>query len=105
MSRRQAEVLAKNYQLDGVMIGRGVFHDPFVFAAKSPWADWSKAQKLDLFKRHIKLFAKTWPDGEYKFNCLKKFAKVYINGFPGATHLRAQFMKAAAPGEALDILS
>ncbi len=45
MSRQQGGELAKRYRLDGIMIGRGVFHDPFVFAANSPWPDRTKEQK------------------------------------------------------------
>lgn len=104
MTRQQGLELAKKYQLDGVMIGRGVFHDPFVFAAKSPWESWSKEQKIDLFRKHIELFAKTWQHGEYKFETLKKFAKVYINDFEGASELRAKFMSTTSTDEALQLL-
>ena len=41
MSHAQGLELAKRYRLDGIMIGRGVFHDPFVFAAHSPWQDYT----------------------------------------------------------------
>jgi tRNA-dihydrouridine synthase len=105
MNRMQALSLAKKYKLDGVMIGRGVFHDPFVFGRKSPWEDWSKEQKIGLFKKHIELFEKTWRRGEYKFDSLKKFAKVYVNGFDGASELRTKFMEAQTPAEALKILA
>src|SRR5665213_1600578 len=49
--------LAKKYKLDGIMIGRGIFHDPFVFAAQSPWKEYSKEQKIELYLKHVKLFA------------------------------------------------
>lgn len=108
MTRQQGLELAKKYKLDGVMIGRGVFHDPFVFAPPvggpaggSPWRQWTKEQKINLFKNHIELFAKTWRHGEYKFETLKKFAKVYINGFDGASDLRAQLMEANSADEFL----
>lgn len=101
MNRRQGLELAKKYQLDGIMIGRGIFHDPFVFAINSPWQKWGKDQKLELFKKHIELFTKTWQRGEYKFDVLKKFAKVYINGFDGAPEMRAKFMAVHDPGTAL----
>lgn len=96
--------LIKKYKLDGVMIGRGVFDDPFAFAKDSPWAGYTKQQKIDLYRRHIELFAKTWQHGEYKFESLRKFCKVYINGFDGAHELRAQFMQTKNPKEALVLL-
>lgn len=86
------------------MVGRGIFHDPFLFADKSPWGSYSREQKIALFKKHIQLFAKTWQHGEYRFDALKKFCKVYINGFDGASELRAEFMTAKNAKEGLDIL-
>lgn len=105
MTRQQGVKLAKKYKLDGVMIGRGVFHDPFLFAEKSPWESWTKAQKIELYRKHIELFAKTWRHGEYKFDSLKKFAKVYINGFDGASELRTNFMESENVEQALGLLT
>jgi tRNA-dihydrouridine synthase len=36
-SRQEGLELAKKYKFDGIMIGRGIFDDPFVFADISPW--------------------------------------------------------------------
>jgi len=105
MDRGQGEELAAKYQLDGVMIGRGIFHDPFAFAANSPWQGWSKDQKLELFARHIRLYIDTYQDHERRFEALRKFCKVYINGFDGAAELRAEFMDAKSPQDALKLLS
>jgi len=105
MTRKQAEELAKKYQLDGVMIGRGIFHDPFLFSENSPWEQWSKQQKLDLFAKHIKLYIDTYENNERRFETLRKFCKVYINGFDGASELRAKFMETKTPQQALELLS
>ncbi|MEI7683175.1 MAG: tRNA-dihydrouridine synthase [Candidatus Saccharibacteria bacterium] len=104
MSRQQAEELAEQYNLDGIMIGRGIFEDPFIFALKSPWADYSRQQKLRLFKKHIDLFAKTWQHNERKVHTLNKFCKVYVNGFDGAKELREHFMAATSTEELSDFL-
>lgn len=61
-SREQAEELAKKYELDGIMIGRGIFHDPFVFSKKSPWPECSERKKLDLYKKHVQLFRDTYAE-------------------------------------------
>ncbi len=103
-NRQQAEGFAKKHGLDGVMVGRGIFHDPFLFAENSQWSKYGKEQRLELFSKHIKLFAKTWPNGEYRFDALKKFAKVYINGFDGASEHRTEFMAAKTADEALAII-
>jgi tRNA-dihydrouridine synthase len=104
MSRQQGEELAKKYNLDGIMIGRGIFHDPFAFIQSSPWSSWSKNQKLGLFAKHIKLYIDTYENGERHFEALRKFCKLYINGFDGASELRAEFMQTIKPEEALSLL-
>jgi tRNA-dihydrouridine synthase len=105
ISRQQAQGLAEKYNLDGVMIGRGIFHDPFIFSKDSPWEQWGKAQRLELFAKHIQLYISTYKDNERRFEALRKFCKVYINGFEGAAELRAQFMDTKNPQQALALLS
>ncbi len=104
-NRRDGEELAAEYNLDGIMIGRGIFHDPFAFSQKSPWHEWTKEQKLELFARHIRLYTDTYQDHQRRFEALRKFCKVYINGFDGAAELRAEFMATDSPENALKILS
>jgi tRNA-dihydrouridine synthase len=93
--------LAKQYGLDGIMIGRGIFHDPYAFAEPSPWPNMSPVEKLRLYQSHIKLFAKTWPNNERRVHTLNKFCKVYVNGFDGAKELREQLMAANTPDDLL----
>lgn len=96
--------LAEKYGLDGIMIGRGVFQDPFAFAENSPWPAWTREQKIELYTKHVKLFVDTWQAGERPIYTLNKFCKVYINGFDGAKELRERFMAASSTGELLDLL-
>jgi tRNA-dihydrouridine synthase len=105
MSRRQGLELAEKYKLDGIMIGRGVFHDPFVFAKTSPWPDYTKARRIDLYKKHVELFAATWRDRERNIKTLNRFCKIYINGFDGAKELREKLMAADTPDELLRIMN
>lgn len=104
-SLAQAKKLAEKYQLDGIMIGRGIFADPFIFAQDSPWHTHTKSQKLQLFIDHIELYQKTYKQAERKFEPLRKFCKVYINGFDGASDLRAKFMDTKTPAEAVELLT
>jgi len=105
MSRRQGLELAKKHNLDGVMIGRGIFDNPFAFAEQSPWADFTKEQKIALFRKHVELFVETYRNNERRFETLRKFCKVYISDFDGAAELRAEFMKTETPQEALALLA
>ncbi len=105
MSHQQGLDLAKKYNLDGIMVGRGVFEDLFIFAAKSPWEQWTPNQKIDLYRKHVELFAKTWTKNERRIETLNKFCKIYINGFEGAKELREQLMSAGSTDKLLDILN
>ncbi len=104
MTRQQGEQLAKKYGLDGIMIGRGVFHDPYVFSPNSPWKEQSPEQKIELYKKHVQLFYDTWKNGERKIYTLNKFCKIYVNDFPGAKELRDKLMHARTADELLTLL-
>ena len=104
-SRSEGLELAQRYGLDGIMIGRGVFHDPFAFSTDSPWEQYSREQRLELYTKHVKQFANTWHDGERPIHTLNKFCKIYINGFDGAKELREQLMAAHSTHELLEKLS
>lgn len=104
LNRQQGEALATQYGLDGIMIGRGIFHDPFVFAANSPWDRYTRSQRLELYSRHVELFAGTWQPGERKVHTLNKFCKIYIQDFPGAKELRERLMAADSPQELQSLL-
>lgn len=103
-NRTQGEALANRYGLDGIMIGRGVFQDPFAFAPKSPWEAYDKQRRLDLYRRHVTLFARTWQPDERAIHTLNKFCKIYVSGFDGAKELRERLMAAGSTGELLDLL-
>lgn len=96
--------LAKKYGLDGIMIGRGIFRDPFAFAAESPWPAYTKQQRIDLYRKHVELFAKTWAAGERNIQTLNKFCKVYISDFDGAKEFRERLMTTKSTDELLSLL-
>lgn len=95
INRQQGLELVKKYNLDGVMIGRGIFHNIFCFEHKihEPTSD----ELLDLLKYHLDLFEQTWGDKSgqvnHRFEPLKKFFKIYIRNFDGANELRAKLMQ------------
>jgi tRNA-dihydrouridine synthase len=93
-SRRQGAELAKQYGLDGIMVGRGIFHDPFIFSENGPrkWEDMERGAKIELYQRHVDLFQATWGDNGRPIRPLNKFCKMYIQGFDGAKELREQLM-------------
>lgn len=104
MTHKQGKGLAKKYDLDGIMIGRGVFNDPYVFAERSPWDVASKDERIALFRRHAALFANIWKLGERPVYTLNKFCKIYINGFDGAKEMRVKLMAADSPNHLLELI-
>ena len=106
VDRAQGEELARKYALDGIMIGRGVFHSPFAFLEDGPieWENYDKAKRIALYRRHVELFAATWRAGERPVQTLNKFCKIYIQGFDGAKELRERLMAAGTTTELLQIL-
>jgi len=104
MTRQQGLELAKKYKLDGIMIGRGIFHDPFALTQDSPWEDYTKEQRIELYKKHVQLFAETWQNNERPVQTLNRFCKVYIQSFDGAKDLREQLMSANSTDELIKTL-
>ncbi len=105
LNRTQGEELAKQYNLDGIMIGRGMFHDPYALALESPWESFTREKKIALYRKHVELFATTWTNNERRLPTLNKFCKIYIQGFDGAKELREKLMNAESTDELLALLS
>lgn len=97
--------IVEKYGVDGVMIGRGVFKDPYCFADESPWAETPREDRIELLKKHMSLHAEMYPNYERPFNPLKKFAKIYISDFPGASELRDKIMHTSSIDEAMTVVS
>jgi len=105
MSRNQGLELAKEYKLDGIMIGRGVFADPYIFAKDSPWLAQTAAERIELYKKHIKLFKDTYKNNERSIRTLNKYCKIYINGFDGAKEMRDKLMHAESIDQLLKLVN
>jgi len=87
----QGEEFATKYGIDGVMIGRGIFHDPWFFNPLHPAP--LKSEKLEQLLFHTQLFERIW-GGKKNLNVLKRFYKIYTSDFPEAAKLRAELMEA-----------
>lgn len=77
---------------DGVMIGRGIFRDPFVFSDTSPWESMTPKQKVAIYKTHVERFVDTYQQRQKSFQSLRKFCKTYVYGFDDASELRDKIM-------------
>lgn len=104
-NHHQAITLAEQHGLDGIMVGRGIFHDPFVFSARDDWESYDRQKRIELYEKQVRLFAYTWQNRERHIKTLNKFCKVYINGFDGAKELREQLMIAKSTDDLVAILA
>ncbi len=85
---------------DGIMIGRGVFANPFCFEEEPK--EHIRTELINLMQTHLDLYEKY----ELKpYDPLKRFFKIYINNFPGASEIREQLMNTKTISEAREIIS
>jgi tRNA-dihydrouridine synthase len=102
-SYQQGIEMAEKYKVDGIMIGRGVFHNPWIFNPDIDPAVLSTETKVQKLIDHIQLFEKTWGQDK-NFAVMKKCFKMYLNNFPGASEIRSQLMNCSTPIECIEIL-
>lgn len=100
--RLHGEALINQYGIDGIMIGRGIFHNPFAFEKTSK--EHSKEELIALLRLHLDLFDKHSQNLPRRFDPLKRFFKIYIRDFPGASELREQLMHTATTDDVRRIL-
>jgi nifR3 family TIM-barrel protein len=87
---------------DGIMIGRGIFGNPWLFSGKKKIP--TVKQKLKVMLEHTKLFEKLL--GKVKnFAVMKKHYKAYVNGFEGARELRVELMDTKSASEVENIVN
>ena len=84
---------------DGVMLGRAIFGNPWLFSGKVP----TVKEKLEVMIEHTKLF-EVMLGGIKNFAIMKKHYKAYVNGFDGAKELRMKLMGAENADEVKSIV-
>ena len=86
----QAQNAHTMYGVDGVMIGTRIFQNPWVFEKKPK--EHTSRESLELLLKHAKLYSDTYP-GERRFVAMRKYFKIYVRNFSGATTLLKQLME------------
>ena len=102
--RQHGMELVEKYGADGVMIGRGIFHNPFAFESEA--RPHSREELLDLLRFQLDEHDKYSVElGPRKFEPLKRFFKIYVRDFDGAGELRDKLMHTKSTQEVRDILA
>lgn len=94
--------LVDTYGVDGVMIGRGIFANPHAFSESSERK--SKAELIDLLHLHLDRYDEYSQLTKRPFETLKRFFKIYIRDFDGASDLRDKLMHTKSTDEVRAIL-
>ncbi|MDD2274481.1 MAG: tRNA-dihydrouridine synthase [Candidatus Pacebacteria bacterium] len=84
-SLKEAQKLAKENNLDGIMIGRATMGNPWFFSNKSP----DTKERLNAIIEHIEIV-----NDPKRFSQMKKHFHAYTKGFNGAKELRDSIMEA-----------
>lgn len=100
--RQTGMELVEKYGVDGVMIGRGVFTNPFAFE-KEP-KEHSSEEYLDLLRMQLDLHDKYAKIEPRPMKPLRRFFKIYVRGFRGASELRNQLMSTVSTDEVRALL-
>lgn len=95
----EAKKKAAETGADGVMIGRGIFGNPWCF--HQPPHTPAIEEKLRVMVEHTYLFEKLLSEHK-SFDNMKKHYKAYVNGFDGAKELRIQLMEQAKEAAAVE---
>ena len=90
-SREDGNMKAKETGADGIMIGRAVFGNPWLFGGRET-ADISPKEKIETLLEHTKLYKEI--HGDKNFAIMKKHYSAYVRGWDHAKEFRIRLMEA-----------
>lgn len=100
-SIHEAREKCTHHQLDGAMIGRGIFDNPWLFMEEQ--RERTLEEKLNMLWTHTQLFDRVW-QGSKNFHILRRYYSIYCKGFPGCADLRAQLMQTESTAQVAAII-
>lgn len=92
MSMLEGREKSEKYGVDGIMVGRGIFHNPWFFNKHIDHKTVPPKERLELLLKHSRLFEDFW-QGKKSFDLMKKFFKIYVSEWDGAKDLRTKLME------------
>lgn len=93
VSREDGILRAQASGADGVMVGRGIFGNPWFFNPHISINNITIRQRLEVMLEHTRLFLEL-NEGRKSFAVMKKHYKAYVHGFDCAKDLRILLMNA-----------
>ena len=99
-SLEDARACVASYGVDGVLIGRASYGNPFVFRAQEPESEPDPYRRLYVALEHMQLHQATMcKAGRYYFDSIRKHLSWYARGMPSAGSLRRQLATATGPAD------
>jgi tRNA-dihydrouridine synthase len=100
--RIHGQRLINEHGVDGVMIGRGIFHNPYAFEREPK--DHGREELLGLLLLQLDLYDEYSALTNRPFDTLKRFFKIYVRNFEGASDLRDRLMHTKSTDEVRAVL-
>lgn len=91
---------SREFLVDGAMIGRGIFKNPAFFTNSEQF---DHHERIHLLRKHIDRYRTEW-EGVKDFSILKRFFKIYVHSFEGASEFRGRLVRTNSYDEALSII-
>ncbi|MBO0452946.1 tRNA dihydrouridine synthase [Candidatus Enterococcus murrayae] len=101
--RQMGLELAEKYGVDGLMIGRGIFKNPYAFEKEAK--EHSPKEMIGLLRLQLDLQDQYSEQVPRSIVGLHRFFKIYVKGFPGANDLRVSLMNTKSTAEVREILA
>ena len=102
LDREMGLELVEKYGVDGVMIGRGIFKNPFAFEKEKK--EHTPLEHLNLLRLQLDLQDQYADKLPRSMSGLHRFFKIYVKGFRGAAELRASLMNTKSTAEVRALL-
>jgi len=93
---------ARDYGVDGVMIGRAVIGNPWIFCEKKRRTDIPREELLEIVCEHARLYEELYA-GIKNFANVRKHLKNYVADFDGAKALRIALVHAESAAHVREI--
>lgn len=103
MTVAEAEAKCTQYGCDGVMIGRGIFGNPWLFNPDIDGTALPLETKLRVMLEHAEAFHRHF-DGIKPFIAMRKSMAAYLKGYPHVKELRLKLMEAKGIEEVREIV-
>jgi len=112
LSLDKAQQRVQDYGVDGVLIGRATYGNPFFFQGVQPVADGEPVDRAhvlhlaQIMLEHLQLYAETYSRYEkYSFHPMRKHLGWYARQMHGGKRLRVPLMQSDSPQEVAQILT